>query len=134
MTQKADHADLLAMTSQIVSAHVSSNKVAPADLPGLIREVYGALNSMDADADAAAAAAPKPAVSVKRSVTPDYLICLEDGRKLKMLKRYLRTTYKMTPDEYRKRWSLPADYPMVAPNYAKRRSTLAKQIGLGRKS
>ncbi len=122
---------ILALTAQIVSAHVSNNTVASENLSALIRQVHQALAS-------AGQAAPEPeklqpAVPVKRSVFPDYIVCLEDGKKLKMLKRHLQSAYNMTPDAYRERWGLPPDYPMVAPNYAERRSALARQIGLGRK-
>ncbi len=122
--------ELLALTSEIVAAHVSNNTVAVADLPGLIEQVYKTLSSVGG-ASEAAADRPTPAVPIRKSITPDYIICLEDGKKLKMLKRHLKTAYDMTPDEYRERWGLPPDYPMVAPNYAKQRSKLAKQIGLG---
>jgi predicted transcriptional regulator len=113
-----------------VAAHLSNNNVPSAELPQLIREVYHAL-AMARTGGPAPAARPEPAVSVKKSVTPDYIVCLEDGKKLKMLKRHLRTSYDMSPEQYRDRWNLPADYPMVAPNYAKQRSKLAKAIGLG---
>ncbi|MGL4967003.1 MAG: MucR family transcriptional regulator [Inquilinus sp.] len=119
------------LTAQIVSAHVTHNSVAQTDLPALIAQVYGALSSLGKVAEAAGPARPEPAVSIRKSVTPDYIVCLEDGRKLKMLKRHLSTAYGMTLDQYRERWDLPADYPMVAPNYAKQRSDLAKAIGLG---
>ena len=126
--------DMLTLTADIVGAHVSRNSVATADLPELIRSVFGSLSRLgSASAEPEAVEALKPAVPVRRSVTPDYIICLEDGRKLKMLKRHLRTAYNMSPDEYRQRWNLPADYPMVAPDYAERRRSLAKKIGLGRK-
>jgi predicted transcriptional regulator len=105
-----------------------------AQLPDVIRSVVDALASLDGQAEAPKAEALKPAVSIRKSITPDYLICLEDGKKLKMLKRHLRTTYDMSPQDYREKWGLPADYPMVAPNYAARRSEFAKQIGLGRKA
>jgi predicted transcriptional regulator len=114
-TELKEPQDLLAQTVEIVSSYVSNNTVAVGDLPRLMEEPEKA----------------KPAVPVKKSITPDYLICLEDGKKLKMLKRHLKTAYDMTPDEYRARWDLPSDYPMVAPNYARRRSQLAKEIGLG---
>ena len=133
MTEKPDSFELLRLTSQIISAHVSHNTVDAADLPDLILRVYGALNGTENAAENAAEAARKPAVPIKRSVQPDYIVCLEDGRKLKMLKRHLRTAYNLSPEDYRRRWGLPADYPMVAPTYAKRRSKLAKQIGLGRR-
>lgn len=124
--------DLLTLTAEIVAAHVSNNTVAVGDLAQLINQVYHSLANIGSVAPAPAAR-PQPAVTVKKSIQPDYLICLEDGKKLKMLKRHLRTTYNMSPDEYRTKWALPADYPMVAPNYAKQRSDFAKQIGLGRK-
>ncbi|MEP0707154.1 MucR family transcriptional regulator [Parvibaculum sp.] len=119
------------LTTEIVAAYVSNNAIAANDLPGMIRTVHSTLTGLDqnntaADVDLA------PAVPVKKSVTPDYIVCLEDGKKLKMLKRYLRSQYGLTPEEYRARWNLPHDYPMVAPNYAAQRSKLAKQIGLGR--
>lgn len=134
MTEKSDSLEVLRLTSQIVSAHVSHNAVDAADLPDLILRVHGALTGTDNAAENAADAARKPAVPIKRSVQPDYIVCLEDGRKLKMLKRHLRTAYNMSPEDYRRRWGLPADYPMVATTYAKRRSKLAKQIGLGRRA
>ena len=119
------------MTTDVVSAYVGNNTTATNQLPDLIKTVHGSLNALG-EAQAAESA-PKPAVPVRRSLTPEYLVCLEDGKKLKMLKRYLRTTYDMSPDDYRQKWGLPADYPMVAPNYAKRRSEFAKRIGLGRR-
>lgn len=122
---------LITLTSDIVAAHVSNNNVAVEDVPQLIQNVYGALSGLGA------APAPEekrePAVSVRASVKNDHLVCLEDGKKMKMLKRHLMTDHGMTPAEYRARWNLPADYPMVAPDYAEKRRTLAKQIGLGRK-
>jgi len=130
MAEEANSSDLLTLTTEIVAAHVSNNTVAVADLPALINQVYQSLASIG-QSPAVTAERPQPAVSVKRSVHPDYLICLEDGKKLKMLKRHLKTAYNMTPEEYRERWSLPPDYPMVAPNYARQRSRLAKEIGLG---
>ncbi|MEA1617762.1 MucR family transcriptional regulator [Erythrobacter sp. T5W1-R] len=123
---------LITLTSDIVAAHVSNNDVAVGDLPGLITNVYSALAGLG-EAAPVVENRPEPAVSVRSSVKPDYIVCLEDGKKLKMLKRYLRTNYNMTPEEYRARWGLPADYPMVAPNYAETRRDLAKKIGLGRK-
>ncbi len=123
--------DLVGMAAEIVSAFVSANQVAPQDIPGLIRTVYAALAEVSGAPAAAFEPAQEPAVAVKKSVTPDYIICLEDGKKFKSLKRHLRTRYGMTPDEYRSKWALPHDYPMVAPNYAKERSTLAKRMGLG---
>jgi len=122
--------DLLALTTEIVAAHVSNNTVAVGDLAQLINQVYHSLANIGS-VPAAPAARPQPAVGVKKSIQPDYLVCLEDGKKLKMLKRHLKTAYNMTPEAYRERWGLPADYPMVAPNYARQRSRLAKEIGLG---
>lgn len=123
---------LITLTSDIVAAHVANNDVAVSDVPELIGSVYAALSVLGDDAEAEEAP-PEPAVSIRASIKPDYIVCLEDGKKLKMLKRYLRTNYDMTPEEYRARWNLPADYPMVAPNYAEKRRDLAKKIGLGRK-
>jgi len=128
ITEQAN--DLLALTTEIVAAHVSNNTVALGDLPQLINQVYNSLANIGA-VPAAPAARPQPAVSVKKSVQPDYIVCLEDGKKLKMLKRHLKTAYNMSPEAYRERWGLPAEYPMVAPNYARQRSRLAKEIGLG---
>ncbi|HAE29281.1 MULTISPECIES: MucR family transcriptional regulator [Hyphomonas] len=124
--------DVLGMTTDIVSSYVSHNTVPASDLPDLIRSVHDAISSIS-DGESADAEALSPAVPISKSITPDFLICLEDGRKLKMLRRYLRSRYSMTPEEYRERWNLPADYPMVAPNYAKLRSKHAKNIGLGKK-
>lgn len=124
---------LIALTSDIVSAHVGNNVVAVGDLPTLISNVYNALSEIDKPA-AAAEPVLEPAVSVRASVKHDYLVCLEDGKKLKMLKRHLATHYKMTPEQYRARWNLPADYPMVAPAYSEKRRDLAMTFGLGRKS
>ncbi len=131
MPDNNDSDDLLGLTEKIVSSHVSNNSVASADLPELIRAVYAALGNVSTAGEAAPT--PEPAVPIKKSITPNFVICLEDGRKLKMLKRHLKTAYNMTPDEYRKRWGLSSDYPMVAPKYAEMRSQLAKQIGLGTK-
>jgi predicted transcriptional regulator len=125
--------DLLGFTSEIVSAHVSNNTVALSDLPGLIEQIYKTLAAIGG-VDGGASDRPTPAVPVKKSITPDFIVCLEDGKKLKMLKRHLKTAYNMTPEEYRERWGLSPDYPMVAPNYAKQRSRLAKEIGLGTRS
>jgi predicted transcriptional regulator len=126
------HDDLLQITSDIVSAHVSSNSVPLGELPGLIQTVYSTLTGLSAQAPEPEVEL-KPAVNPKRSVTDDYIVCLEDGKKLKMLKRHLATSYDMTPAEYRAKWGLPHDYPMVAPAYARKRQELAKKIGLGRK-
>ncbi len=123
---------LITLTSDIVAAHVSNNNVDVNDLPSLITNVYGALSGLGQQTPVVEVR-PEPAVSVRASVKPDYIVCLEDGKKLKMLKRHLMTHYNMTPEQYRARWNLPADYPMVAPNYAEKRRELAKKIGLGRK-
>jgi predicted transcriptional regulator len=131
MSDDAGTADVLALTAQIVSAHVSKNNVMPDALPALIQDVYRTLSTVAREP--AQADKPQPAVPVKKSVFPDHIICLEDGKKLKMLKRHLKTSFNLTPDQYRERWGLPADYPMVAPNYASHRSSLAKKIGLGTK-
>ena len=121
---------LITLTSDIVAAHVSNNSVSVDDLPVLISNVYSALSGLGHTVEKSEER-PEPAVSVRASVKPDYIVCLEDGKKLKMLKRHLMTHHEMTPDDYRARWSLPADYPMVAPNYAAARSDLAKKMGLG---
>ena len=130
MSEPADNIELLALTTDIVASHVANNTVAIAELPQLIRQVYTSLAAVGAPA-AALIERPQPAVPIKKSVTPDYIICLEDGKKLKMLKRHLKTRYGMSPEEYRERWGLAAEYPMVAPNYAEQRRELAKKIGLG---
>jgi predicted transcriptional regulator len=122
--------ELPQLAAQIVAAYLSKNPLPIDELPRIIREVYAALSNVGS-AELPVADRPQPAVPIKRSITPDYLICLEDGKKLKMLKRHLRTAFDMTPEEYRERWDLPPDYPMVAPNYANQRSNLAKHIGLG---
>jgi predicted transcriptional regulator len=136
MASPADRSELLALTAEIVAAHVSNNKLEADDLPALIRQVYGTLAGIGMEpaelVAGGAADRPAPAVPVKKSVTPDYIVCLEDGKKLKMLKRHLMSHYKLTPDQYRERWGLPPEYPMVAPNYAIRRQVLAKKIGLGK--
>jgi len=121
---------ILRLASEIVAAHVANNTVDLTELPGLIEQVYKTLANMDKTGDGMTER-PTPAVTVRKSITPEYIICLEDGKKLKMLKRHLKTAYNMTPDEYRERWGLANDYPMVAPNYAHQRSKLAKAIGLG---
>ena len=131
MSDQASSA-MLALTAQIVSAHVSKNKVETDALPSLIQLVFRSL-AKAGEAEAPPAPAQTPAVPVKRSVFPDHIVCLEDGKKLKMLKRHLQTSYNMTPEAYRAKWGLPKDYPMVAPTYAARRSQLAKNIGLGLK-
>jgi len=124
---------VMKMAVDIVAAFVSNNSLPSAQITEVIRSVYDALNSLAGNATGAVEELPKPAVPIKKSVTPDYLICLEDGKKLKMLKRHLRTTYNMSLEEYKTRWGLPVDYPTVAPNYARQRSDFAKKIGLGRK-
>jgi predicted transcriptional regulator len=131
MPDAADHPRLLALTAQIVAAHVSNNSIAPDGVPSLISRVFQTLSGIETVA--AEPEKQEPAVPVKKSLFPDYLICLEDGKKLKMLKRHLRTAYNMTPEQYREKWGLPSSYPMVAPDYAAKRSTLAKKIGLGTK-
>lgn len=133
MSDLQDSREFLAtLTADIVSAHVSNNSVAATELPALIASVYSALDGLGT-APAAPEEKPQPAVSVRASIKPDYIVCLEDGKKLKMLKRHLMTHYQMTPEDYRAKWMLPADYPMVAPNYAAQRKELALKIGLGRK-
>ena len=129
MSEDMKVSELLPYVTEVVSSQLSNSKTASSDVAPLIRSVYQVLNELRIKGTPAEL--PEPAVPVKQSVTSDYIVCLEDGKQLKMLKRYLRTTHGMTPDEYRKRWGLPADYPMVAPNYAKKRSKLAKAIGLG---
>ena len=124
---------VLGMVATIVSSYVSYNALPADQIPDLIKTVYGSLSSVHSAGTAAPEEARKPAVPIRRSVTPDYIVCLEDGKKLKMLKRHLRTNYGLSPDEYRAKWHLAGDYPMVAPNYAKQRSEFAKKIGLGRK-
>ena len=126
--------DILRMTVDVVAAYLSNNQIATAQVSEIIQSVFSSLNALDGHAAEPIADAPQPATSIRRSVTSDYIICLEDGKKLKMLKRHLRTTYNMTPDEYRTKWNLPANYPMVAPNYARQRSEFAKRTGLGRKT
>ena len=131
MSADASHDSVLEFAAQIVSAHVSNNSVQASALPDLIQQVYKALTMVGHEP--APAEKLEPAVPLKKSVFPDYIVCLEDGKKLKMLKRHLMTSYGMTPEAYRERWGLPSNYPMVAPSYAERRSALAKSIGLGRK-
>ena len=126
--------DLLKLASDIVAAYVSNNAVSIGDLPAMIKSVHATLGGLSGAGGAGAQTDRAPAVPVKKSMTPDYLICLEDGKKLKMLKRYLRSRYNLSPEEYRAKWGLPPDYPMVAPNYAAQRSEFAKKIGLGRSS
>lgn len=123
--------DLVGMTTSVVAAYVAGNRVEARDLPVLIRNVYATLQELASGRAKPQDPLQEPAVTIKKSVTPDYIICLEDGKKFKSLKRHLRTRYSMTPDEYRAKWNLPHDYPMVAPNYARERSNLAKKMGLG---
>jgi len=124
---------VLEMTTEVVAAYVSNNPVSTIELPNLIGDVYGALSKVSSSASSVPAEKPKPAVSIKKSLTDDYLICLEDGKKFKSLKRHLRSHYDLSPEEYREKWGLAHDYPMVAPNYAQARSRLAREMGLGRK-
>ncbi len=133
MDDQINREEILALTTDIVASYVSNNTVTIDEIPTVIDQVYKSLLNVGNDV-ALSAERPQPAVPIKRSITADYLICLEDGKKLKMLKRHLKTAYNMTPDDYRERWGLPADYPMVAPSYAERRSKLAKEIGLGTKN
>ena len=126
-----EKSEVIEMTADIVSAYVGNNAVTAADLPGLIQSVHKALTGISSGVETAEVAPKEPAVPIRRSITPDYLVCLEDGRKFKSLKRHLRTKYNMSPEDYRAKWNLPKDYPMVAPNYARARSELAKQMGLG---
>jgi predicted transcriptional regulator len=126
-----DKSELIGMTADIVAAYVGANSVEPGELPALIQNVHRAMINVAAGAEAVEAAPKDPAVPIKKSITADFLICLEDGRKFKSLKRHLRTKYNMSPEDYRTKWGLAKDYPMVAPNYAKARSELAKQMGLG---
>jgi predicted transcriptional regulator len=124
--------ELLKLSTQIVSAYVSNNPVPVGDLPGMIKSVHATLGGLAGSNAIDVQTNQKPAVPVKKSIHPEYIVCLEDGKKLKMLKRYLRSRYKLSPSEYRERWNLPSDYPMVAPNYAQKRSDFAKKIGLGK--
>jgi predicted transcriptional regulator len=126
-----DKSEIIEMTADIVSAYVGNNSVSATDLPSLIQSVHRALASVNGAGEPVEAAPKEPAVSIKKSITPDFLICLEDGRKFKSLKRHLRTKYNLSPEEYRSKWGLAKDYPMVAPSYAQARSNLAKQMGLG---
>ncbi len=132
MSNTPDRSELMSLTADIVAAHVSHNSVTPETLLAMISSVYNTLSTVGTVPEVAER--PVPAVPVKRSVFPDHIVCLEDGKKLKMLKRHLQTAYNLTPEQYRERWGLAADYPMVAPDYAAKRSSLAKSIGLGRKA
>jgi len=127
----SDSVEIMDLTAEIVASYVENNTLSTADVPALIQSVHRALTSIAAGVEAVEAPPKEPAVPVRRSITPDYLICLEDGRKFKSLKRHLRTKYNLSPEDYRAKWGLAKDYPMVAPNYAKARSDLAKQMGLG---
>ncbi len=132
IADKVAEDQLLRMTADVVAAYVSNNSLPTAQLPDFIASIYASLRTLDHKQDAGEIGALKPAVPIRKSITPEYLVCLEDGKKLKMLKRHLRSTYNMTPDAYRAKWGLPSDYPMVAPKYAEQRSAFAKKIGLGR--
>ena len=125
--------DILRMTADVVAAYLGHNTMPATQIPDIINTVYGSLSKLDGNVASTRARAPKAPVAIRKSVMPDYIVCLEDGKKLKMLKRHLMTHYQMTPDDYRAKWGLPTDYPMVAPNYAEQRRTLAKKIGLGTK-
>jgi len=131
MNEKSNSNPFVELAADIVSAYVSNNSVSPSELTSLIQNVYIALSQVDVEIVEEPVEPQKPAISIKKSITPDFIICLEDGKKFKSLKRHLRTQYDMTPEEYREKWGLPSDYPMVAPNYAVARSALAKQMGLG---
>ncbi len=133
-TAKFPQGEILRMTAEVVSAYVSNNLLPATQIADTIKSVYGSLNALESSLGEVKREPLKPAVPIRKSVTPDYIICLDDGKKLKMLKRHLRTTYNLTPDEYRAKWGLAPDYPMVAPNYAAQRSAFAKKIGLGRKA
>ena len=130
--QKADREEILRMTAEVVAAYVGNNSLSATQLPEVINTVYGTFNRVNGATTLADGQPQKAAIPVRRSITPDYIVCLEDGKRLKMLKRHLRTVYGLSPDEYRAKWRLPTDYPMVAPNYSKQRSAFAKKIGLGR--
>jgi predicted transcriptional regulator len=133
MSTAEEQSGLIELTAEIVSAYVSNNTVAAGDVPGLIGDIFSALSRAGTGAPSAPSEPAKPAVNPKKSITADYLVCLEDGKKFKSLKRHLRTMYNLSPEQYREKWGLPADYPMVAPNYAEARSRLAKEMGLGQK-
>ena len=133
MSDTTANGNYIELTAEIVSAYVSNNTVPAAEIPGLISQVHIALTRVSGNSGDAPAEPLKPAVSVKKSITPEFIVCLEDGKKFKSLKRHLRTQYNMTPEQYREKWGLGADYPMVAPNYARARSSLAKKMGLGQR-
>lgn len=128
----ASSEEILKMTADVVAAYLGNNTLPATEIPSVINTVYGSLRNLDGLVTNGSARPPKAPVSIRKSITPDYIVCLEDGKKLKMLKRHLRTVYGMTPEEYRAKWGLPSDYPMVAPNYSRQRSAFAKKIGLGR--
>lgn len=128
----AQQDDILRMTAEVVAAYLGNNTMPAAQIPDVINTVYGSLSKLDGTVATVRTRAPKAPVAIRKSIMPDYIVCLEDGKKLKMLKRHLRTVYGMSPEEYRAKWGLPADYPMVAPNYSRQRSAFAKKIGLGR--
>lgn len=130
---KSPQSDLLRMTADVVAAYVGNNTLPVSQVSDVIKSVYGSLSALTGEGGSAHGEGLKPAVPIRKSIAPDYVVCLEDGKRLKMLKRHLRTAYNLTPDEYRAKWGLPPDYPMVAPNYAAQRSAFAKKIGLGRK-
>jgi predicted transcriptional regulator len=134
LDQKIAREDVLRMAVDVVAAYLSNNQVASTQIPDVINSVFSSLNDLEDHQLESPVEPQKPAVPVRKSITPDYIVCLEDGKKLKMLKRHLQTTYNMTPEEYRAKWGLSSDYPMVSPNYARQRSEFAKQIGLGRKA
>lgn len=136
MTESAEdptHADALRFTTAIVSSYVAHNSIEESQLPNVIKSVYDSLSELNGEASSASQSNQKPAVPIRNSVTPDFIVCLEDGKKFKMMKRHLRNIYGLSPEEYRTKWGLPPDYPIVAPNYANRRSALAKKFGLGSK-
>lgn len=131
MTQKNEALDIMGLVTDIVSAYISNNTIEPAELPAFVQLVKRSLTSLNSNYSFALASRSEPAVPIEESIQPDYIVCLEDGKRMKMLKRHLKTSYNMTPDQYRERWGLPANYPMVAPNYATRRQDIARKIGLG---
>ena len=133
MTERNENLERIASVADIVAAYVSNNQMSPSELPGFIQLVYRSLCHIESGSPPFPPKRGEPAVSIEDSVRPDHIVCLEDGRKMKMLKRHLKTTYNMTPEQYRERWNLPSDYPMVAPNYAQKRSHIAKGAGLGKK-
>lgn len=131
MSEQPLRLELLSLTAEIVAAHTSNNTVGMGDLPNIIQQIFVTLSNLNTDGQSGLTTRPKPAVAINKSVTDDYIVCLEDGKKLQMLKRHLKTVYNLTVEQYRERWGLPSDYPVVAPNYAKRRSEIAKSSGLG---